>query len=312
MSIYYAFLGLCMLLFQQEVMNHNIDNTTMRTIKKLHKAEYSKIGDLITYRAVPTNSIDEELDPFIFLNHHGPQVYKPDNNGLPFGPHPHKGFETVTFILKGDILHKDTQGHESLITEGGIQWMTAGSGVVHSEVSSPEFKSEGGEIEILQLWINLPAKHKRTVPKYIGLQKDTIPALSYDEGKTTVHLVSGSWEDKKAPIQSLTGIHMTWIDFKAGGSLNARVDTSRTVFLYVVKGELKINHKITVAHHLVEFNNDGEDIEVEALTDGIILFGHGQPNKEPIVARGPFVMNSMDEIREAYREYEEGKFGELE
>jgi redox-sensitive bicupin YhaK (pirin superfamily) len=106
----------------------------------------------------------EGLDPFIFLNHHGPQTYRPQNQGLPFGPHPHRGFETVTFILEGDIMHQDTGGYKSTIAAGGIQWMTAGSGLIHSEVSSGEFKSQGGPLEILQLWLNLPARYKMTPP----------------------------------------------------------------------------------------------------------------------------------------------------
>lgn len=285
----------------------------MRTIKKFHKAEHADMGDLVTYRAIPTRSVNmDAVEPFIFLNHHGPQVYKPNNQGLPFGPHPHKGFETVTFILKGDILHKDTQGHESVITEGGIQWMTAGSGVVHSEVSSKDFKAKGGEMEILQLWVNLPARHKKATPRYIGLQKDSIPAISLDQGKVTVHLISGNWEGTQGPIQSLTDVHMTWIELKAGGKLKTAVDTSRNIFLYIVNGQLKINNQTAEKLHLAEFNKDGTAIEVEALSDALILFGHAAPNNEPIVARGPFVMNTMEEIREAYEEYEEGKFGDLD
>jgi quercetin 2,3-dioxygenase len=128
-----------------------------KTIKKVHQPVRDDIADLTTRRALPTHSIDQ-IDPFLFLNHHGHQVYPPGNRGLPFGPHPHRGFETVTFILKGDIAHHDTGGHSSVIRSGGIQWMTAGRGLVHSEVSSEEFKETGGELEILQLWVNLPAK----------------------------------------------------------------------------------------------------------------------------------------------------------
>src|SRR5690349_21652213 len=124
----------------------------MRSIKKIHSSEYRPIADLVTYSPMPTRSL-EMLDPFLFLNHHGPQVYSPDNDGLPFGPHPHRGMETVTFILDGDIMHKDSGGHESIIREGGIQWMTAGSGLIHAEVSSDEFMDKGGPLEILQLWI---------------------------------------------------------------------------------------------------------------------------------------------------------------
>ncbi len=177
----------------------------MRTIKKLHKAEYSPIADLVTYRAIPTRSIDY-LDPFLFLNHHGPQVYPPHNDGLPFGPHPHRGMETVTFILEGDISHKDSSGNESVITGGGVQWMTAGSGLIHAEVSSDEFMEKGGALEILQLWLNLPARSKMTKPFYEGLQKDKIPSVVLDEGRVVVNLVSGDWEGEKAAFHPETGV----------------------------------------------------------------------------------------------------------
>ncbi|HEV7621954.1 MAG TPA: pirin family protein, partial [Flavisolibacter sp.] len=147
----------------------------MRTIKALHKAQYEPIDDLVTYRAMPTKEVPMNLlDPFIFLNHHGRQKYPPRNRGLPFGPHPHRGFETVTFILEGDLMHKDTSGSASVINESGIQWMTAGKGLIHAEISSDEFKQHGGYLEILQLWINLPAKDKLIEPKYTGLQKKDI------------------------------------------------------------------------------------------------------------------------------------------
>src|SRR5688572_10312288 len=130
-----------------------------RTIKKIHRAVPHPIHDLKTYSPLPSNQL-EQVDPFIFLNHHGPQVYKPGNKGLPFGPHPHRGMETVTFILDGDIMHQDTANHRSVIKSGGVQWMTAGSGLIHAELSSEEFKQNGGALEILQLWVNLPARLK--------------------------------------------------------------------------------------------------------------------------------------------------------
>src|SRR5215217_1466840 len=154
----------------------------MPSIIAKHKAVYDPIGDLVTYRAMPTHAVPmNAIDPFIFLNHHGRQEYFPHNNGLPFGPHPHRGFETVTFILEGDLTHKDSSGANSVIKAGGVQWMTAGKGLIHAEVSSEEFKIKGGPLEILQLWVNLPAKYKMTEPKYVGLQKDQIPVLTLDD-----------------------------------------------------------------------------------------------------------------------------------
>ncbi len=148
------------------------------------------------------------MEPFLILSHHGLQTYPPHNSGLPFGPHPHRGFETVTFIQKGDLKHKDSGGYQSVIKAGGVQWMTAGSGLIHAEVSSDEFKETGGEIEILQLWVNLPAKHKMTKPLYIGLQRDEIKTVSADNGKVKVNLVSGTLDEVEGAIKPLTDVFM--------------------------------------------------------------------------------------------------------
>lgn len=281
----------------------------MRKIKKKHRAVYAPIDDLITYRALPTREV-EYIDPFLFLNHHGPQVYKAGNRGLPFGPHPHRGFETLTFILDGDIMHQDTGGGKDIIEAGGVQWMTAGSGLIHAEVSSDKFKKEGGPMEILQLWFNLPAQHKMTAPKYIGLQKDQIPTVELDNGKVKVHVVSGHWGEVEAPIQSLSDIHMTGIELQAGGEFIYNIPSERNIFFYVVRGVVQVNGEEADKLTLVEFANEGKEVKVKAIEDAYILFGHAQPFNEPVVAHGPFVMNTEQEIREAFQDYQAGKMGQ--
>lgn len=285
----------------------------MRTIKAKHKAVYEPIADLVTYRAMPTHAVPmNAIDPFIFLNHHGWQEYQPHNQGLPFGPHPHRGFETVTFILEGDLTHKDSSGIVSVIKEGGVQWMTAGSGLIHAEVSSPEFKSKGGPLEILQLWVNLPAKYKMTEPKYVGLQKDAIPVAEYDGGKVKAHVVSGDWNGTVGPFKPLTDIHLAFIHLNEGGKFQIQVPKAQNIFLYIVKGEIKVNGDLAQIHHLVEFNNDGQVIEIKATHDAVILFGYATPFHEPFFAYGPFVMNTREEIMQAYDDMKEGKFGDAE
>ncbi|MFD2515406.1 pirin family protein [Pontibacter locisalis] len=283
----------------------------MRKIKKIHKAISAPMGDLVTYRALPTNTV-EYIDPFLFLNHHGPQVYKPNNQGLPFGPHPHRGFETLTFILEGDITHQDTGGGKDVIEAGGVQWMTAGSGLIHAEVSSEKFKKEGGPLEILQLWFNLPAKYKMVKPAYVGLQKDKIPVVTEDEGKVKVNVISGSWGETKGPIPSLSDIHMASVELQEAGSFTTTVAAERNVFFYVVRGSVKVNGEKVEKLHLVEFSNEGEEIKVEAQEESYILFGHARPFNEPVVAHGPFVMNTEQEIQEAFRDYQLGKMGSWE
>lgn len=281
----------------------------MRTIKNIHKAEYRPIADLITYSPMPTRSL-RMIDPFLFLNHHGPQKYLPNNNGLPFGPHPHRGMETVTFILDGDIAHQDSGGNKSVIEGGGVQWMTAGSGLIHSEVSSDKFKKEGGELEILQLWVNLPTKLKMTDPGYRGLKKEEIPQINLDDGKVTAQVISGKLDTTQGAFKTLTEIHLSTLFFKKGGIFQTSIPASHNILCYLIKGEVKINGEIIPALHLVEFNNDAEELRIEALAESIILFGHAEPFNEPVVARGPFVMNSMEEINQAYEDYEQGKMGD--
>jgi quercetin 2,3-dioxygenase len=277
-----------------------------RSILRLHPALRDDIGDLVTRRPLPGPGI-ERVGAFLFLNHHGPQVYAPGSNGLPFGPHPHRGFETVTFIVEGELAHRDSGGHESIIGPGGVQWMTAGRGLVHEEVSPEEFKRRGGAMEILQLWVNLPARLKMTSPRYVGRQGDEIPAVAAGDG-AIVHLISGEFCGKKGPIESITGVFMSTVEMTAGARVCFDGLKGRDAFLYVVRGAVTIEGLKAPAWHLVELG-DGESVEIEAAEDSLLLFGHADPIHEPVVAYGPFVMNSEDEIRQAYADYRAGKFG---
>ncbi|WP_423127735.1 pirin family protein [Gaoshiqia sp. Z1-71] len=280
----------------------------MRTIKRIHKPVYEPIDDLVTYRVIPTPSVNY-LDPFLFLNHHGPQVYKAKNKGLPFGPHPHRGMETVTFVLNGDIAHFDSGGEKSIITAGGVQWMTAGSGLIHSEVSSDEFKENGGKLEILQLWINLPAHLKMTEPFYKGLQKEAIPLILSDDGKVSIKLISGAYKGVEGPFYSPIGAHLGTIHFETGAEFSLSVPNEETIFFYLIGGEMTVNGRLIQEKSLVEFKNDDTRIDVLATKESCLLLGHALPLNEPVVSQGPFVMNTQAEIRQAYEDYHAGKFG---
>lgn len=306
-----------------------------KTIKKLHQAVRDDIGDLLTQRPLPNDHL-AQLDPFLFLNHHGPQVYPPHNHGLPFGPHPHRGFETVTFILDGMLTHQDSAGHESIIRAGGVQWMTAGSGIVHAEVSPQEFLREGGPIELLQLWVNLPGRLKMSPPAYTGLQADQIPAVAAGRG-ATLHLIAGQWQDSgsstsgstsgpvsgptggpisgatsgpiSGPIDSLTGVFMSTIDLPAGAEIRLDGLLARTVFLYVVRGAVTIAGQRVAGYTLVELNDEGDAVNLLAEEDSLVVFGHAQAIGEPVVSHGPFVMNTRQEINQAITDYQAGRFG---
>lgn len=280
----------------------------MRSVSRIHPAYRDDIADLVTRRPLPGPGV-AQVDPFLFLNHHGPQVYPPNNRGLPFGPHPHRGFETVTFILQGNLAHYDTGGHESVIEAGGVQWMTAGSGLVHAEVSPPEFKQSGGPLEILQLWVNLPARLKMTEPRYSGVQKEQIPLVLLPDGAGTLALISGAFGGSQGPIHSLTGVFMSVVHLGPGGRAELPAPAGRSVFFYVARGRVSISDAAVEQWHLVELNDDGDSVAVEAGGEGAtLLFGHADPIREPVVAHGPFVMNTQAEIRQAIVDYQAGKF----
>jgi len=283
---------------------------TAKTVKRAHPAMRDDIADLTTRRPVPGRDV-EQIDPFLFLNHHGPQVYAPGNSGLPFGPHPHRGFETVTFILTGELAHLDSAGHESVIKEGGIQWMTAGSGLVHAEISPDDFKRRGGPLEILQLWVNLPPQLKMTQPRYVGLQRDEIPAIPAPDGKGTVHLVSGEWQGKLGAMQPLLDIFLGTVELAAGGRVSFPGVAGRNVFLYVVRGSIEVAGQAVPHWHLIELHDDGDSVEIAASSDTVLLFGHAEPIGAPVVAYGPFVMNTREEIMQAMQDYQAGKFNAI-
>jgi len=213
--------------------------STLRNICKIHQAVPAHMPGLKTWRAIPVSTLNH-LDPFIFLNHHGPEDFKPDNEGLPFGPHPHRGFETLTFVISGDVVHKDSTGGSDKIVDGGVQWMTAGSGLVHSEVSSEDFKEKGGREEILQLWMNLPSHLKMTKPGYQSFDYDEITHFSPSEG-VQVNLISGEWNGEKGPKDSLTGLLLSSIEMQSGSQWTHQPAEDDVIFFYVVKGLLKVN-----------------------------------------------------------------------
>lgn len=280
---------------------------TTRAIRSRHAARRDDIGELITRRPLPGPGL-EQIDPFLFLNHHGPQIYPPGNGGLPFGPHPHRGFETVTFILEGELAHLDSAGHQSVIRAGGVQWMTAGRGLIHAELSPDGFRRAGGPLEILQLWVNLPARLKMTPPAYVGLQRESIPALPTADGRGRVNLIAGRWGGAEGPIRSLTGAFMSTVQLAAGGRVEFGGVGRRNVFLYVVRGAIEIEGAGAQAHTLVALADEGDRVDIRAIDDAALLFGHAEPIGEPVVAHGPFVMNTREEITQAIRDYQAGLF----
>lgn len=279
----------------------------LRSLRAILSAHEAHMPGLSTWQALPNHGLSY-LDPFILLNHHGPERFPPHNDGLPFGPHPHRGFETLTFVFKGDIVHQDSTGHKNTTEPGGVQWMTAGKGIIHSEVSSQRFKEEGGDEEVLQLWMNLPRALKMTEPAYFGYSADDLTRVEMDHGRIQLQLISGSLAQKKGPHKSLTDLCLSYADLAAGAQFDLPVPDGHCIFLYVVSGLLTIEGQEAAAYHLVEFEAEGTQLRFSAECDSRILFGHGAPLREPKVAQGPFVMNTVGEIKQAFLDYQAGKF----
>lgn len=282
---------------------------TNRSVISLRSTQREYIGDLET-RNVLSDPNDRTYDPFLVLGHHGPQVFGPNNHGMPFEDHPHRGFETVTFILEGDLVHTDSSGQRRSVTKGGVQWMTAGAGVVHNEQVPPAFFRSGGLLEIIQLWVNLPARLKTRPAAYIGVQAGNIPSVPLPDRAGALHLVSGEHAGTIGPIRSLTNIFMSWVELAAGHRAVLPAPRTRTVLLYVMHGRVNLGEHAAQSGDLVRLADDGDTVEIEATGDARFLFAHADPINEPVVAHGPFVMNTEEQIKQAYRDYRAGLYGE--
>nr|WP_293844037.1 pirin family protein [uncultured Arsenicibacter sp.] len=281
-----------------------------RTSQQLIQPRAQRIGPLVMHQPLPAAGI-QQIDPFLLLHHHGPQEFPANNSGLPFGPHPHRGFETVTFIYEGDVQHRDSSGFSSTIEQGGVQWMTTGSGLVHSESSSARFRQHGGPVELIQLWTNLPSRLKMVKPNYIGLQQEQIPVVPVADGKGRLAVVSGTFAGTTGPVNPVYDVELANLTLEAGGTYTLIVPAERNVLFYQLNGKSRVNGTETEGRGLLLFANDGDEIVINASETTRILLGSAMPINEPVVSHGPFVMNTSDEIRQAIYDYQTGKMGGL-
>lgn len=215
----------------------------------------------------------------------------------------------MTFILEGALVHTDSSGYRRVVEKGGVQWMTAGAGVVHNEQVPPSFQTNGGLLEVLQLWVNLPARLKMTPASYVGVQADGVASTQLEGGAGTLHLVAGRYGEASGPIKSHTDVFMSWGELKSGADVHLPAPSGRTILFYMIRGEAVVGGKSATGGDLVKFAEDGDTIEIAASSEVAFLFAHADPIGEPVVAGGPFVMNSEAEISQAYRDYRAGTFG---
>lgn len=278
-----------------------------KQVSQLFTAGREQVGEHPMYQPLPSPEAPE-LDPFLLLHHHGPHLFAPYNQGLPFAPHPHRGFETLTIILAGAVEHADSLGYQSTIDEGGVQWMTAGRGLVHSENLPAVMREKGGEMEILQLWMNLPARLKKVPPRYQGFQKKDLPVVNSGNGIST-QVISGEHRSVKGPAESSTHLTIYSVAFESGATEEYTLPAGEQVFLYVTRGEVVVNGKLAYDHQQVLFKPEGTKVEIKTQSVGHFILASGSPLNEPVVQHGPFVMNSTTEILEAMRDYQMGKMG---
>jgi redox-sensitive bicupin YhaK (pirin superfamily) len=286
-------------------------NIKTRSIDKIATAHQTREGNFEVNRPLPSPGINN-INPFLMLDNFGPTAIKPGEQGG-VGEHPHRGFETVTYLLSGEIEHKDSSGGQAIIKAGQVQWMTAGSGLVHSELHSPEFTQKGGVIHGLQLWVNLPKKDKMTTPHYKILGQDDI--ISFQKDEITVRIIAGELDDHKSTTKTHTPVNYFHLTLPAGTQTELKIPHTHNSFAYIIsgRGEFGEDSQKAKSTQLVLFKNDGETVQIKNTeTENLeVILLSGEPIHEPIASYGPFVMNSFDEIYEAINDYQMGRMGSL-
>jgi len=288
-----------------------------RTISQVITAKTTTEGDgFIVHRPFPNDSI-RDFDPFLLLDEMGPINLSPgDAKGA--SDHPHRGFETITYVIDGAFEHKDSQGNSGKLFSGDVQWMTAGSGVVHSEMPEKEFTEKGGRLHGFQLWVNLPKKDKMIKPRYQEVQSKDIPLVKSSDGKIQVKVIAGESMGAHAVIDTKIPIMYLRFTIMPGGKLTQLVPQNYNAFAYVIDGEglFGIARKIVQKEQAIFFERDGDEISISTLVNAsvpldVILLA-GVPINEPIKRYGPFVMNTEDELTQAITDYKTDKMGKID
>ena len=293
----------------------NSYNNFIRSVSKIIKSEATQDGEGVTLNRSFPNQYISEFDPFLLLDEIGPINIKPGKQkGFP--NHPHRGFETVTYLLEGKFEHKDSQGHAGIINSGDVQWMTAGSGVIHSEMPEKEFSKNGGKLHGFQLWVNLPKSSKMMKPRYQEILQSKIPTGTTKDDNITVKVIAGESLGAKAIINTIIPIMYLHFKLEPGFRIVQPIPKEYNVFAYVIQGkgvfDPSDSNKVEIGN-LVIFDTDGNEVYIQAVEDSkipfeVLLIG-GVPIREPITRYGPFVMNTQQEIYKAIEDYRNGKFG---
>ncbi len=254
-----------------------------------------------------------EMSPFYLLDYNAKIEFSPRNEPRGVGVHPHRGFETVTIAYQGAVSHHDSAGNSGIIYPGDVQWMTAASGILHKEYHEEEFSKKGGLFQMVQLWVNLPAKDKMSPPKYQGIKQNEIEQFTLPDNSGIIEIIAGKYQDKKGSANTYSPIEMYNARLNSGGKVNFNFEANYNTGIVVIEGKVKINEtEIADVNQFIHFKNEGEEIKIEALTQSVLLILSGEPINEPIAAYGPFLMNKPEEIQQAIADYNNGKFGYLD
>ncbi|HQW12009.1 MAG TPA: pirin family protein [Saprospiraceae bacterium] len=284
-----------------------------KLIKIIRPGQPHMVGDgFRVHNFIPGASTMQEMDPFIMLDYGSKYTFPPAPVPRGVGVHPHRGFETVTIAYKGKIEHGDSSGGGGIISEGDVQWMTAASGVLHREFHESEWSKQGGDFQMVQLWVNLPARDKMSPPKYQAIKNADIPVvlLPNDDGK--VEVIAGEFQGQSGAASTFSPVDLLNVHLKKGGKTEFYFPAHYTTTLLTIEGSVRINGEDELPQdHFALFSREGETFSVEAIEDTIVLVLSGEPLHEPIVAHGPFVMNTKAEILQAFDDFNTGKFGHL-
>jgi redox-sensitive bicupin YhaK (pirin superfamily) len=251
------------------------------------------------------------MSPFFMMDYNSKIDFSPRENPRGVGVHPHRGFETVTIAYHGKVAHHDSTGNSGVISEGDVQWMTAASGILHKEYHEEEFSKKGGPFQMIQLWVNLPAKDKMSKPKYQAITNDQLSKYQLDNGGV-VEVIAGEFKGVKGAASTFTPIEMYNAKIKKGAAVTFDLPENFNTGILVVEGAVKVNGEKAPADNFILFKNEGETISIEAEEDSILFVISGKPINEPVAAYGPFLMNTHEELEQALEDFNKGKFGYLE
>lgn len=271
------------------------------------------VGDGFPVRSIFSyNDLSAEMSPFLLLDYAGPTTFPPSQHRRGVGEHPHRGFETVTIVYSGEVEHRDSSGGGGIIGPGDVQWMTAAGGIVHEEFHGPNYAKHGGPFEMIQLWVNLPAKDKMAAPGYQGITQAQIPHLDLPNGAGAIRVIAGAYDGVTGPARTFTRMNIWDVRLNAGHRAEFKVIDGDTTALFVLKGRIRLAEgKEAGEADLAVLERDGEHLAVDAVEDTTLLFLNGQPLNEPVVGYGPFVMNTQAEIRQAITDYQSGRMGHI-